>query len=166
MAMALPPVGVQTPSRQRQDPGRQMRHAHPRQNQEAGVVHHQWQTPPLLRWQPTDPSVARLALEGSGCPSQQCQPCARLVDGNLAQMLPDHAAGAQVVMLDDQGVPTRRLGPADHLNPHASQIHGAYDGWLCRHHAGRVMPRVPKASELFNPQFSYVLCRSRQGPDL
>lgn len=26
------------------------------------------------------------------------------------------------------------------------------------------MPRVPKASELFNPQFSYVLCQSRQGP--
>ena len=116
------PVVRQTPCRHGQSRGRQVLRPHPWKHQKAGVDHHQ--APPAVACpvRPSDPAVTAREPLRHRIEQQAPQPAALFVGDEAADMRPEGAPVAEIVVAVDEGVPQLpSFGVGDRLDAERTQ---------------------------------------------
>src|ERR1035438_10070326 len=105
MAPALLPIRREAREHELHEPADEIGIMAPGQNQQAGVVRQERQSPAPLLLRPADEDLTRLEMQGGGTPGGQPQPLA-LVGGDITDVFAHDTGVFEIVMLDDEPVKT------------------------------------------------------------
>ena len=121
MTMARLPVGADAPGAEREEPRAEVRLTH--WKKQPHVVGDQVQPPELLPPAPSDPRVARAALERRRRKGGQRRPFAAAVVGRIPDGLADLRRRAEIVVLVHERAEARLLVPRHRRHGQLREIH-------------------------------------------